>query len=89
MLEDLAATEDTACRVLVLSMHHAGDEVHDCISLGAAGYLTKDADRAVIVDAIRTVAAGGTARESEILAGARPALRRPASPPASTSAPPR
>jgi two-component system nitrate/nitrite response regulator NarL len=60
VLEELAATTETASRVLVLSMHHAGEEVHDCISLGAAGYLTKDADRAVIVDAIRTVAAGGT-----------------------------
>ena len=40
-------------------------KVHECISLGAAGYLTKDADRAVIVDAIRTAAAGGTVLSPE------------------------
>jgi two-component system nitrate/nitrite response regulator NarL len=46
--------------VLILSVHVDGDEVHECLSLGAAGYVAKDADRAEICEAIRTVAGGGT-----------------------------
>ena len=44
--------------MLVLSVHVGAGEVHECVSLGAAGYLAKDTDRAEICDAIRAVAQG-------------------------------
>jgi two-component system nitrate/nitrite response regulator NarL len=56
------------CRVIVLSVHVAGDAVHDCLSLGATGYVVKDADRAEICDAIRGVAQGRTVVSGEALA---------------------
>ena len=40
------------CPVLVLSVHTEGDDVHECLSLGASGYIAKDADRSEICDAI-------------------------------------
>jgi two-component system nitrate/nitrite response regulator NarL len=46
--------------VLILSVHVDGDAVHECLSLGAAGYIAKDADRAEICDAIRAIARGRT-----------------------------
>jgi two-component system nitrate/nitrite response regulator NarL len=59
VLEELAE-DGTACRVLVLSLHVGGEQVHECLSLGAAGYVAKDADRAEICEAIRGVAQGRT-----------------------------
>jgi two-component system nitrate/nitrite response regulator NarL len=64
ILEELAA-EGPACRVLVLSVHVGAAEVHECVSLGAAGYLAKDTDRAEICDAIRAAAQGRTVLSSE------------------------
>jgi two-component system, NarL family, nitrate/nitrite response regulator NarL len=46
--------------VLILSVHIDGDAVHECLSLGAAGYIAKDADRSEICAAIRSVANGRT-----------------------------
>ena len=57
VLQELAA-EETPCRVLVLSFHVGGEQVHECLSLGAAGYVAKDADRAEICEAIRGNRAG-------------------------------
>jgi two-component system nitrate/nitrite response regulator NarL len=65
VLERLAADGAPACRVLVLSVHVGAGEVHDCVSLGAAGYLAKDTDRAEICDAIRAVAQGRTVLSGE------------------------
>jgi two-component system nitrate/nitrite response regulator NarL len=67
ILEELAG-EGLPCPVLVLSVHLGGQEVHDCLSLGASGYVAKDADRAEICDAIRAVAAGRTVVSGEALA---------------------
>jgi two-component system, NarL family, nitrate/nitrite response regulator NarL len=64
VLEELAP-EGPACRVLVLSVHVGAGEVHECVSLGAAGYLAKDTDRAKICDAIRAVAQGQIVLSSE------------------------
>jgi two-component system nitrate/nitrite response regulator NarL len=63
VLEELA-DDGSGCRVLVLSVH-VGSEVHECVSLGAAGYLAKDTDRAAICDAIRAVAQGRTVLSSD------------------------
>jgi two-component system nitrate/nitrite response regulator NarL len=64
VLEELAGSE-TACRVLVLSFHIGGEQVYECISLGAAGYVAKDADRAEICEAIRGIAQGRTVLSSD------------------------
>jgi len=47
-----------AARILVLSNFHGSEDVYRAMRCGARGYLTKDADRTQLVDAIRTVAAG-------------------------------
>jgi two-component system, NarL family, nitrate/nitrite response regulator NarL len=60
---------DLPCAVLVLSVHVDGKDVHECISLGAGGYIAKDADRGEICDAIRTVAAGQTVLSADAMAG--------------------
>ena len=67
ILGRLAETGRLPCQILVLSVHIEGDDVHDCISLGAAGYIAKDADRSEICAAIRTVAHGGTVLSDEAL----------------------
>jgi two-component system nitrate/nitrite response regulator NarL len=58
VLEELTAGDGPPCRVLVLSVHVGAGEVHECVSLGASGYLAKDTDRAEICEAIRAVAQG-------------------------------
>jgi DNA-binding NarL/FixJ family response regulator len=45
--------------VLVLSMHNEGQVAASALKAGASGYLTKDSDPAMLVGAIRKVAAGG------------------------------
>jgi two-component system nitrate/nitrite response regulator NarL len=61
-------TTGLPCRVLVLSVNTEGDDVHECLSLGASGYIAKDADRSEICDAIRAVAQGRTVLSNEALA---------------------
>jgi two-component system, NarL family, nitrate/nitrite response regulator NarL len=65
VLEELAA-ERSACSVLVLSVHVTGEEIHECVSLGAAGYISKEADRSEICEAVRTIAAGRTFLSSDV-----------------------
>lgn len=55
------------CRVLVLSVHTEGEDIHELLSLGASGYIAKDADRSEICDAIRAVAQGRTILSAEAL----------------------
>src|SRR3954471_948094 len=50
VLEELAGTGDE-CAVIILSAFMGGDDVHECLSLGAAGYLAKDSDRSDVCDA--------------------------------------
>jgi two-component system, NarL family, nitrate/nitrite response regulator NarL len=67
VLQELADS-GLPCPVLVLSVHLGGEAVHDCLSLGATGYVAKDADRAEICEAIRGVAGGRTVVSGEALA---------------------
>jgi two-component system, NarL family, nitrate/nitrite response regulator NarL len=67
ILTELAG--DLPCAVLVLSVHVDGQDVHECISLGAKGYIAKDADRGEICEAIRRVAAGQTVLSADAMAG--------------------
>ncbi|MEA2687704.1 MAG: hypothetical protein QOD51_311, partial [Candidatus Eremiobacteraeota bacterium] len=46
-------------RVVILTMNELDDEVLAAIAAGAAAYCVKASDPATVVDAIRTVAAGG------------------------------
>ncbi|MBX3381784.1 MAG: response regulator transcription factor [Phycisphaeraceae bacterium] len=46
------------CRVLVLSGHCRPDDILECLSAGAHGYVLKFRDPAYIVGAIETVATG-------------------------------
>jgi two-component system, NarL family, nitrate/nitrite response regulator NarL len=52
------AEEEPTTRVLILSAHLEGEAIVECLELGATGYMAKDATRADILDAIRTVASG-------------------------------
>lgn len=45
--------------ILVLSMHNEGQVVSRALRAGATGYVTKDSDPAILLSAIRKVAAGG------------------------------
>jgi DNA-binding NarL/FixJ family response regulator len=51
--------EFASVRVLVLSMHNEGQFAARAIRVGASGYVTKDADPDILLDAIRKIAAGG------------------------------
>src|SRR4051794_10241790 len=52
--------DESATRVLVLSAVTEPAHVLAVIEGGAAGYLNKDSDRSVIVDAVERIASGGT-----------------------------
>jgi two-component system nitrate/nitrite response regulator NarL len=59
VLESLSGGE-RGCAVLVLTVELDGAAVHECLSLGASGYLSKDVGAGEIGRAIRTVAEGGS-----------------------------
>jgi DNA-binding NarL/FixJ family response regulator len=63
--------------VLLLSGFGHASVVRAALERGAAGYLDKGTEVAAIVDAIRTVAAGGTAFRPADLGAAHAAPRRP------------
>jgi DNA-binding NarL/FixJ family response regulator len=63
--------------VLFLSAYGHPSMIRAALDGGAAGYLDKSADLTEIIDAIRTLAAGGTAYSAVALAGSREARRRP------------
>ena len=48
--------------ILVLSMHDEAQMAARALKIGAAGYATKDSDPALLLTAIRKVAAGGSIR---------------------------
>ena len=75
VLAELAG-EESSCRVLVLSFDVGGGQVYECLSLGAAGYVAKDADRAEICEAIRGIAQGRTVLSGEAQAAMATELTR-------------
>jgi two-component system nitrate/nitrite response regulator NarL len=48
------------CKVMILSGDAAGDQVFDAVRLGVNGYISKDATRDEIADAVSEIARGGT-----------------------------
>lgn len=68
------------CRSLVLTMDDSGGTARRAVAAGAAGFLHKDADPELIVDAMRTLAHGGTVLGPQVLAsltGRAPATPAP------------
>jgi DNA-binding NarL/FixJ family response regulator len=63
--------------ILLLSSFDQAPLVRAAFERGAAGYLTKTAEVAEILDAVRTVAGGGTAFSAAMLRTVRNAPRRP------------
>jgi DNA-binding NarL/FixJ family response regulator len=63
--------------VLILTAYGQASLIRSALERGAAGYLDKSADVAEIVDAIRTVARGGTVYSAAALMRSRGAPRRP------------
>jgi DNA-binding NarL/FixJ family response regulator len=64
-------------RVVILTMHELDDEVLAALAAGADAYCVKSSDPSVVVDAVRTVAAGGAYFDPKI---AHVVLRRLATP---------
>ncbi len=73
--QDLRQEVAGECAVLILSAHLGGDDVHECLSLGAAGYIAKEADRGDILAAIRRVARGGTVLSDDVQSSVAAELR--------------
>jgi two-component system, NarL family, nitrate/nitrite response regulator NarL len=71
----LKELSDTRCPVLVLTVDLDGAAIHDCLSLGAAGYIAKDTGGAEVCDAVRAVAAGGTVMSTRVQASMSAELR--------------
>jgi DNA-binding NarL/FixJ family response regulator len=63
--------------VLLLSSFDQPPLIRSAFERGAAGYLIKSSEVAEILDAVRTVAAGGTAFSAAMLRAIRSAPRRP------------
>lgn len=55
----LLQKEGLATPVLILTMHTSLKDVRKCLSLGAAGYILKDARLPDLVEAVRQIAEGG------------------------------
>ena len=74
---ELARSSPNSPAVLLLSGFGHASVVRAAIDRGAAGYLDKGAEIETIIDAIRTVAGGGTVFRAADLAASREAPRRP------------
>jgi DNA-binding NarL/FixJ family response regulator len=78
-------TQADAPRIVILTMHELEDDVLAAIAAGADAYCVKSSDASFVVDAVRTVAAGGAYFDPRI---AHVVLRRIAAPGASERASP-
>lgn len=73
----LEAVEPGGAAILLLSSFDQPPLIRTAFERGAAGYLLKTSEVAEILDAIRTVAGGGTAFSASMLRTIRSAPRRP------------
>ncbi len=64
-LEEIRAL-DPESRVIMLTIHQEREYLFKALDLGAAGYVLKDAESRVLVEAIRTVSAGQTYIQSSM-----------------------
>lgn len=58
------------CRILLLTALEGPGHLHRALAAGANGYITKSTNAARLIDAVRTVACGGTAIDPELAAEA-------------------
>jgi len=65
-----AAATITDCKILLLTALEGPGHMHKALAAGANGYILKSTTGARLVDAIRTVARGGTAIDPELAAEA-------------------
>ena len=65
-----AAATITDCKILLLTALEVPGHMHKALAAGANGYILKSTTGARLVDAIRTVARGGTAIDPELAAEA-------------------
>ena len=77
LIADRTEPEGVSPAVLILSGFDQPSLVRAAFERGAAGYVVKTADVAEILDAIRVVAAGGTAFTAAAVKSVRAAPRRP------------
>lgn len=68
---------DEPCEVLLLTALEGPGHIHKALAVGAKGYILKSTSGARLVDAIRTVAAGGTAIDPGLAAEALRSGPRP------------
>jgi DNA-binding NarL/FixJ family response regulator len=73
----LEAVGPTGPAVLLLSSFDQPPLIRTAFERGAAGYLLKTSEVSEILDAVRTIAAGGTAFSASMLRAVRSAPRRP------------
>ena len=65
-----AARQIRDCKVLLLTALEGPGHMHKALAAGANGYILKSTTGARLIDAIRTVAGGGTAIDPELAAAA-------------------
>ena len=73
----IRSREDPTARIIVLSNYGGDEEIYEALQRGALSYLVKTVRREVLLEAIRTVAAGQSYITQEV--GARLAARLPRS----------
>jgi DNA-binding NarL/FixJ family response regulator len=76
-----AATDYPRTRIIIVSMHAFEEYVHRALLAGAAGYLLKNAEKAELEQALRTVARGQTWLSPAISKSVVDALARGEKPP--------
>lgn len=69
---------DNQARVLIFTHYDGDEQVLQALRAGARGYLTKDADGSVLIDAIATLAKGGRYVPAEIAGRYAEIVSRPA-----------
>ncbi|MCS5497426.1 response regulator transcription factor [Cnuibacter physcomitrellae] len=83
------AEEKLPTRVIVLSAYAEPAIVFRCLENGAAGFLSKDADRDTLIAAIRTVAAGADVLPPELVGDVLDQIRQRRTAPAAVTLSPR
>jgi two-component system response regulator DesR len=76
-LRVVEAATAAGCRAIVLTSFDRSSLMRSAFERGAAGFLDKGAEMSVILAAVRTVAAGGTAFSAAVLDAARYAPKPP------------
>ena len=63
--------ENPSVRIVALTMHSSEEYVYSLLKAGARGYILKDSAPSDLIEAIRSVARGGTYLHPDVSAGRR------------------